>query len=73
LSKPVANGLLAAGKGGTAMNATVLELGLLGDVGTLAWARRGDGLLTDSERRRYIAAAVAESARLMPPLGGAAA
>jgi hypothetical protein len=50
------------------MNATDLELGLLGDVGTLAWARRGHGLLTDSERRRYIAAAVAESARSMPRL-----
>lgn len=48
------------------MNATDLELGLLGEVGTLAWARRGDGLLTKSERRRYIAAAVAESARSMP-------
>lgn len=50
------------------MNVTDLELGLLGDVGTLAWARRGDGLLIQSERRRYITAAVAESAQSMPRL-----
>ncbi|MGZ4617432.1 MAG: hypothetical protein ACXV3F_01630 [Frankiaceae bacterium] len=50
------------------MNVTDLELGLLGDVGTLAWAQRADGLLTNGERRRFLAAAVAESARSMPRL-----
>lgn len=50
------------------MKITDLELDLLGDVGTLAWAQRGDGLLTTGERRRCLAAAVAESARSMPRL-----
>ena len=50
------------------MNVADLELGLLGDVGTLDWAQRGDGLLTNGERRRFIAAAVTESVRSTPRL-----
>lgn len=41
---------------------------MLGDIGTLAWTRRTNGLLTRPERLRYVAAAVREQARVAAPL-----
>ena len=41
---------------------------MLGEVGTLAWTRRTNGLLSRSERARYIAATVRETARRAPSL-----
>ena len=39
---------------------------MLGEVGTLAWTRRTNGLLSRPERARYIAAVVREQARSAP-------
>jgi hypothetical protein len=41
---------------------------LLGEIGTLAWTRRTNGLLSRPERARYIAAAMAAQARAAAPL-----
>jgi hypothetical protein len=41
---------------------------VLGEIGTLAWTRRTNGLLSRPERVRYIAAAVREQARAAAPL-----
>ena len=41
---------------------------MLGEIGTLAWTRRTNGLLSRSERRRYIAAAVRAQAGSAAPL-----
>ena len=41
---------------------------MLGEIGTLAWTRRTNGLLTRPERARYVAAAVAAQARAAAPL-----
>jgi hypothetical protein len=41
---------------------------VLGEIGTLAWARRTNGLLTRSERRRYVAATLREQMRSAAPL-----
>jgi hypothetical protein len=41
---------------------------VLGEIGTLAWTRRTNGLLTRPERLRYVAAAVREQARSAAPL-----
>jgi hypothetical protein len=41
---------------------------VLGEIGTLAWTRRTNGLLTRAERRRYIAAALREQMRSAAPL-----
>jgi hypothetical protein len=41
---------------------------VLGEIGTLAWTRRTNGLLSRSERVRYMAAAVREQARVAAPL-----
>ena len=41
---------------------------MLGEIGTLAWTRRTNGLLTRPERVRYVAAAVSEQARAAAPL-----
>jgi hypothetical protein len=38
------------------------------EVGTLAWARRTNGILTRAERARYVAAAAREQARVAVPL-----
>jgi hypothetical protein len=39
-----------------------------GDIGTLAWTRRTNGLMNRSERLRYVAAAVGEQARAAAPM-----
>jgi hypothetical protein len=41
---------------------------MLGEIGTLAWTRRTNGLLNRPERLRYVAAAVREQARAAAPL-----
>jgi hypothetical protein len=41
---------------------------VLGEIGTLAWTRRTNGLLSRPERVRYVAAAVREQARVAGPL-----
>ena len=41
---------------------------MLGEIGTLAWTRRTNGLLSRPERIRYIAAAMREQARHAPNL-----
>ncbi len=41
---------------------------MLGEIGTLAWTRRTNGLLSRPERARYITAAVREQARAAGPL-----
>lgn len=41
---------------------------MLGEIGTLAWTRRTNGLLTRAERRRYVAAALREQLRSAAPL-----
>jgi hypothetical protein len=41
---------------------------VLGEIGTLAWTRRTNGLLSRPERIRYVAAAVREQARVAAPL-----
>ena len=41
---------------------------MLGEIGTLAWTRRTNGLLSRPERVRYVAAAVREQARAAAPL-----
>ena len=41
---------------------------MLGDIGTLAWTRHTNGLLTRAERARYVAAAAREQARVAAPL-----
>ena len=41
---------------------------MLGEIGTLAWTRRTNGLLSRPERLRYVAAAVREQARAAAPL-----
>jgi hypothetical protein len=41
---------------------------VLGEIGTLAWTRRTNGLLSHPERVRYVAAAVREQARAAGPL-----
>jgi hypothetical protein len=41
---------------------------VLGEIGTLAWTRRTNGLLSRPERARYVAAAVREQARVAAPL-----
>ena len=41
---------------------------MLGEIGTLAWTRRTNGLLNRSERLRYIAATLREQARQGPKL-----
>lgn len=41
---------------------------MLGEIGTLAWTRRTNGLLSRPERLRYLAAAMREQARSAAPL-----
>jgi hypothetical protein len=41
---------------------------VLGEIGSLAWTRRTNGLLTRSERRRYVAAALREQMRSAAPM-----
>jgi hypothetical protein len=41
---------------------------MLGEIGTLAWTRRTNGLLSRPERLRYIAAALREQTRVAAPL-----
>lgn len=41
---------------------------MLGEIGTLSWTRRTNGLLSRAERMRYVAAVVAEQARVAAPL-----
>jgi hypothetical protein len=41
---------------------------VLGEIGTLAWTRRTNGLLTRAERRRYVAATLREQMRSAAPL-----
>jgi HD domain-containing protein len=41
-------------------------MGILGDIGTLAWARRTNGILGRGERARFVAAVMLEQARGMP-------
>ena len=41
---------------------------MLGEIGTLAWTRRTNGILTRRERARYVAAALTEQARSGPRL-----
>ena len=41
---------------------------MLGEIGTLAWTRRTNGLLSRPERIRYVAAALREQARHAPAL-----
>jgi hypothetical protein len=41
---------------------------VLGEIGTLDWTRRTNGLLSRPERLRYVAAAVREQARVAAPL-----
>lgn len=41
---------------------------MLGEIGTLAWTRRTNGLLSRPERVRYVAAVVREQARVAAPL-----
>jgi hypothetical protein len=41
---------------------------VLGEIGTLAWTRRTNGLLSRSERARYVAATLREQARHAPSL-----
>ena len=41
---------------------------MLGEIGTLAWTRRTNGVLSRPERARYVAAAVREQARVAAPL-----
>jgi hypothetical protein len=41
---------------------------VLGAIGTLAWTRRTNGLLSRPEHLRYVAAAIGEQARAAAPL-----
>jgi hypothetical protein len=43
-------------------------MSLLGDIGTIEWCRRTDGILGRGERARFIAATVLQSARVAPRL-----